>query len=68
MRAVLERKLAMLDAAVALSDLQAPPNNRLEALSKDRRGQHSIRVNDQFRLCFVWTAAGPKDVECVDYH
>ena len=68
MRAVLERKLAMLDAAVALSDLLAPPNNRLEALTKDRRGQHSIRVNDQFRLCFVWTAAGPNDVECEDYH
>jgi proteic killer suppression protein len=67
-RSVLERKLQMLDAAVALNDLLAPPNNRLEALVKDRKGQHSIRVNDQFRLCFVWTPAGPKDVECVDYH
>jgi toxin HigB-1 len=68
MRSILERKLAMLDAAVALKDLLAPPNNRLEALTKDRRGQHSIRVNDQFRLCFVWTEAGPTNVECLDYH
>ena len=68
MRSVLERKLTMLNAAVALKDLLAPPNNHLEALTKDRAGQHSIRVNDQFRLCFVWTPAGPKDVECVDYH
>jgi toxin HigB-1 len=69
LRSVLERKLTMLSAAVALNDLKAPPNSRLEALSKDRAGQHSIRVNDQFRLCcFVWTSAGPKDVECVAYH
>jgi len=68
LRSVLERKLQMLDAANALSDLLAPPNNRLEALTKDRKGQHSVRVNDQFRHCFVWTPAGPKDVECVDYH
>lgn len=67
-RIVLERKLQMLDAAVQLFDLKAPPGNRLEALVADRRGQHSIRVNDQFRLCFSWTAAGPVDVECVDYH
>jgi proteic killer suppression protein len=67
-RTVLERKLQMLDAAVALRDLLAPPNNRLEALTRDRAGQHSIRVNDQFRLCFRWTAQGPADVECVDYH
>lgn len=68
LRAVLERKLAMLDAAVSLNDLRIPPANRLEALAGNRRGQHSIRVNDQFRLCFVWTPEGPKNVECVDYH
>ena len=68
MRSVLERKLQMLDAAVRLNDLRVPPKNNLEALVDDRKGQHSIRVNDQFRLCFVWTDAGPKDVECIDYH
>jgi len=67
-RSVLERKLQMLDAAAGLADLRMPPNNRLEAPTKDRKGQHSIRVNDQFRLCFVWTEAGPALVECVDYH
>lgn len=67
-RTVLERKLAMLDAAISLTALRMPPANRLEALRGDRTGQHSIRVNDQFRLCFVWTADGPADVECVDYH
>lgn len=67
-RSVLERKLAILDAATVLADLRAPPGNRLEALAGDRAGQHSIRVNDQFRLCFVWTSAGPANVECVDYH
>jgi proteic killer suppression protein len=60
-RNVLERKLQMVDAAVALKDLLAPPNNRLEALTRERAGQHSIRVNDQFRLCFVWSAPGPND-------
>jgi proteic killer suppression protein len=64
----LERKLTMLDAAALLGDLRIPPNNRLEALKGDRAGQYSIRVNDQWRLCFVWTAAGPTNVECVDYH
>jgi proteic killer suppression protein len=58
----------MLDAAENLSDLSSPPANRLESLKGDRSGQHSIRVNDQFRLCFVWTKEGPTDVECVDYH
>ena len=67
-RAVLERKLAWLDAAPNLNALRAPPGNRLEALARDREGQHSIRVNDQFRLCFTWTATGPENVECVDYH
>lgn len=65
---VLERKLAMLNAAVSLTDLRIPPANHLEALSRDRVGQHSIRVNDQFRLCFRWTPEGAADVECVDYH
>ena len=62
------RKLAMLDAAEALSDLLVPPGNRLEKLSGDRAGQHSIRVNRQWRICFRWTDAGPEDVEIVDYH
>ncbi|MFY8209766.1 MAG: type II toxin-antitoxin system RelE/ParE family toxin [Caulobacter sp.] len=65
---VAKRKLEMLEAAVVLNDLRTPPGNRLEALSGDRKGQHSIRVNDQFRLVFVWTEAGPADVEFVDYH
>jgi proteic killer suppression protein len=58
----------MLDAAVVLADLRAPPANRLEALAGDRAGQHAIRVNDQFRLCFLWTPRGPAEVEFVDYH
>ena len=62
------RKLAMLDAATALKDLRSPPGNRLEELKGDRSGQHSIRINDQFRICFVWTDAGPAEVEIVDYH
>ena len=62
------RKLAQLDAAETLEFLRAPPGNRLEALRGDRAGQHSIRINDQFRLCFRWTEGGPADVEIVDYH
>ena len=62
------RKLVMLDAAEVLDDLRVPPGNRLEALKGDRAGQHSIRINQQWRICFVWTAAGPEDVEIVDYH
>ncbi len=62
------RKLGYLDAVVDLNDLRSPPGNRLEALSGDRDGQHSIRVNDQFRVCFIWTDEGPKDVEIIDYH
>ncbi len=62
------RKLDMLDAARDLNDLQTPPANRLEALVGDRRGQHSIRINDQWRICFKWTKEGPTDVEIVDYH
>jgi len=65
---VARRKLRYLNAAGDLGDLMSPPGNRLEALAGDRRGQHSIRVNDQFRLCFVWTAEGPAEVEIVDYH
>lgn len=65
---VTQRKLAMLNAAAHLEDLRAPPANRLEALRSDRAGQHSIRVNDQFRLCFIWTTGGPEAVEFVDYH
>jgi proteic killer suppression protein len=58
----------MLNATVALSDLRVPPGNRLEALHGDRAGQHSIRINGQFRICFVWTSSGPTDVEITDYH
>ena len=66
--AVAERKLQMLDAAEELKDLRSPPGNRLEALSGSRAGQHSIRINAQWRLCFVWTREGAADVEIVDYH
>ena len=62
------RKLAMLDAAETLTDLLIPPGNRLEKLTGDRAGQHSIRINQQWRICFAWTDAGPEDVEIVDYH
>jgi toxin HigB-1 len=62
------RKLYMLENAEALSDLKSPPANRLEALRGDRAGQHSIRINDKWRLCFVWTDSGAEDVEIVDYH
>jgi proteic killer suppression protein len=65
---VARRKLDQLEAAGELRDLASPPGNRLEALLGNRRGQHSIRINDQFRVCFIWTAHGPKDVEIVDYH
>ncbi len=58
----------MLDAATRLDDLRVPPGNRLEKLTKDRAGQHSIRVNDQYRLVFRWTSKGPEEVECIDYH
>lgn len=58
----------MLEAATALYDLRSPPGNRLEALDGDRRGQHSIRINGQWRICFVWGANGPENVEIVDYH
>jgi proteic killer suppression protein len=67
-RRVAERKLQLLDSAKSLAFLRSPPGNRLERLEGDRSGQHSIRINAQYRLCFVWTSAGPKDVEIVDYH
>jgi proteic killer suppression protein len=62
------RKPRMLNNARVLSDLAVPPNNRLEALKGRRAGQHSIRINQQWRICFVWTAGGPEHVEIVDYH
>jgi proteic killer suppression protein len=62
------RKLDMLHQAQDLRDLRAPPANRLEALSGNRKGQHAIRINDQWRICFVWTREGPANVEIVDYH
>jgi len=62
------RKLAILDAADALSDLKVPPGNRLEKLKGDRAGEYSIRINQQWRICFRWTPAGPEDIEIVDYH
>ncbi|HEX4112437.1 MAG TPA: type II toxin-antitoxin system RelE/ParE family toxin [Stellaceae bacterium] len=62
------RKLDMLHAASALNDLRAPPANHLEALKADRKGQHSIRINQRWRVCFVWTDEGPAEIEIVDYH
>ena len=67
-RNVAERKLTMLDSAADLTDLLAPPGNRLEKLKGDRPGQHSIRINDQWRICFRWMTDGPHDVEITDYH
>ena len=65
---VAARKLQQLDSAATLDALKVPPGNRLEALQGDRQHQHSIRINDQFRLCFVWAPDGAHDVEIVDYH
>jgi toxin HigB-1 len=65
---VARRKLDQLNAAVSLASLRIPPANHLEALVSDREGQHSIRINQQYRVCFVWTSAGPTSVEIVDYH
>lgn len=62
------RKLQQLDLARKLDDLRVPPGNRLERLKRDRRGQYSIRINDKYRVCFVWTERGVEDVEIVDYH
>ena len=65
---VAERKLAQLHAAETLEFLRSPPGNRLEGLKGDREGQHSIRINSQYRVCFLWTSEGPENVEIVDYH
>ena len=65
---VAERKLQQIDSAATLDALRAPPGNRLEPLTIDRTGQHSIRINDQWRICFVWMSDGVHDVEIVDYH
>ena len=62
------RKLEQLDSVIVLEELRIPPGNRLEALERDRQGQHSIRINGQYRICFVWTESGPDEVEIVDYH
>jgi proteic killer suppression protein len=66
--AVTQRKLAMLDAASQLEDVRVPPGNHLEKLKGDRQGQHSIRINDQFRICFTWADGNAYEVEIVDYH
>jgi toxin HigB-1 len=65
---VAARKLDQLDSAVSLNDLSIPPGNRLEPLTGDRIGQHSIRINDRYRICFIWTDSGPEEVEIVNYH
>jgi proteic killer suppression protein len=65
---VARRKLGMLDAAETLKDLASPPGNKLHPLHEDRAGQHAIRINDQVRICFHWTEAGPENVEITDYH
>jgi proteic killer suppression protein len=65
---VAARKLDQLDSVALLEELRAPPGNRLEALKGNRNGQHSIRINQQYRICFVWTNSGPTDVEIADYH
>ena len=65
---IVARKLDLIDSVTSLSELRIPPGNKLEALSGERKGQHSIRINDQFRICFVWTDLGPDQVEIVDYH
>ncbi|HUQ68900.1 MAG TPA: type II toxin-antitoxin system RelE/ParE family toxin [Planctomycetaceae bacterium] len=65
---IAQRKLDQLDSVTRLSELRVPPGNRLEALAGDRKGQHSLRINDQHRICFVWTETGPAEVEIVDDH
>ncbi|MGO4440481.1 type II toxin-antitoxin system RelE/ParE family toxin [Rhizobium sp. RAF56] len=67
-QAIALRKLRLLNQALTLMDLRVPPGNRLEALKGNRVGQHSIRINDQWRICFIWNEGGPRDVEIVDYH
>ncbi len=68
LRKASRRKMQMLDAAIRLIDLESPPGNRLHALHGDRKGQHAIRINDQFRICFVWSDGDTFDVEITDYH
>ena len=65
---IASRKLDQLDSVVSFNELRVPPGNHLEALTGDRKGQHSIRINDQYRVCFRWTETGPSDVEITDYH
>lgn len=65
---IASRKLDQVDSVSALHELRIPPNNKLESLSGNRKGQYSIRINDQYRICFVWTDLGPDQVEIVDYH
>ena len=65
---VAARKLDQIDSALSVEDLRVPPGNRLEILKHDREGQHSIRINDQFRICFIWTESGAVNVQIVDYH
>jgi proteic killer suppression protein len=65
---IASRKLELLDSVNDRDELKVPPGNRLEALSGDRKGQHSIRINDQYRICFKWTRSGPDEVEIADYH
>jgi proteic killer suppression protein len=65
---IVVRKLDQLDSVIKLDDLRRPPGNRLEMLSGTRKGQHSIRINDQYRICFFWTDSGPDKVEILDYH
>lgn len=68
MQRAAQKKLRQLNAADNINDLRIPPGNRLEKLAGNRAGQHSIRINDQYRICFVWTKQGPADVEITDYH
>ena len=65
---VATRKLDQLDSVIELNELRIPPNNKLESLTSDRKGQYSIRINDQYRICFVWSKSGPDKVEITDYH
>ena len=65
---IVVRKLDQLDSVLSLEELRVPPGNRLEALSGDRKGQHSIRINDQYRICFRWSETGPINIEITDYH
>ena len=65
---IASRKLDQLDSVKHLNELRVPPNNKLEALTRDRKGQYSIRINDQYRICFTWQESGPENVEITDYH